>query len=93
MSRPRTTPEPPKRLRAVDVIDKLLERRSATSESVSLRRNAKGDVQIEVEAVVLDGESLADASARCRAVYDGLAALYPMQANGGEAKWGGSLSS
>lgn len=75
--------EKPRRLRAVDVIDKLLDRKSAASENVSLRRNAKGDVQIEVEAVVLDGEQLQDAADRCRRVYDQLVQAYPM--HGGEA--------
>lgn len=77
------TTDKPKRLRAVDVIDKLLERRATSTEQVSLRRNAKGDVQIEVEAVVLDGEDLAAAAARCRTTFNQLAELYPMQQNGG----------
>lgn len=77
-----TPADKPKRLRATDVIDKLLERRQASSEQVSLRRNAKGDVQIEVEVACADGETLSDAAARCRAVFDALAEQYPMQTNG-----------
>lgn len=73
--------EPPKRLRASDVIDaqqstieRLTTRRSTEGASVELTRNAKGDVQISVK--VTDDEPRTAYSA-AYALFEELCAAYP----------------
>lgn len=57
------------RLTASEVARKLMERPSA-AESVTLKRNAKGEVQPEVVAVRGDKESLMECAKRCAAVLN-----------------------
>lgn len=70
--------EPGKRMTLSEVVERLLQRGSA-AESVTLKLNAKGETQPEVTAVVGDGETLAQAADRAKAVYADLIASYPVQ--------------
>lgn len=80
--------ETPKRLTLSEIVDRLLTRPAGGSH-VSVSRNAKGDVQIDVSVRVLDeGEVTTLEAAKARAVelYDELAALYPLAATGDNAE-------
>lgn len=73
--------EPPRRLRAADVIDaqqatieRLTTRRSTEGASVELTRNAKGDVQISVKITDDDAD---EAHRQAVAIFDALDKLYP----------------
>ena len=73
--------EPPRRLRAADVIDaqqatieRLTTRRSSEGASVELTRNAKGDVQISVKITDDDAD---EAHRQAVAIFDALDKLYP----------------
>lgn len=73
-----TTPAP--RMTQGEIIRALLERGSVGSSSVSITRNAKGEVQLEV--IVRTGDAgdvttAQDAEQVAAAVYDRLAAKYP----------------
>lgn len=78
---PRQRTQPPHRTSVSELARLLAERRSTPTEQVSLRRNAKGDVQIEVEAVCAEDETLEQAALRCAEVYDQLVEWYPMSEN------------
>lgn len=60
---------------ATEVARKLMEKPSA-AESVTLKRNAKGEVQPEVVAVRHDSETLFDCAKRAEAVLDYLDTRY-----------------
>lgn len=66
------------RLTASEVARKLMERPSA-AESVTLKRNAKGEVQPEVTAVRSEKESLMDCAKRAEAVLNYLDDRYRLE--------------
>lgn len=66
------------RVTASEVARKLMERPSA-AESVTLKRNAKGEVQPEVVSVRQDNESLMECAKRCQAVLDYLDDAYRLE--------------
>jgi hypothetical protein len=66
------------RLSASEVARKLLERPSA-HESVTLKRNAKGEVQPEVTGVRQEGESHMECAKRVAAVLDYLDERYRLE--------------
>lgn len=72
--------EQPRRLTQGEVIRMLLERGSVEHSNVTLTRNAKGDVQIEVNVRTSDGTEIDTpdkAEAVAVAVFDRLADRYP----------------
>lgn len=78
MSEP--TPERPKRLTLSHVVEMLLSRGSGDRSTVTLARNAKGDVQIDVTVRTGDHDEIAtvdDAARKAREVFEQLRAKYP----------------
>jgi len=76
---------PPRRLTKDEILRAHLERMVAAAggehSTIKLSRNAKGDTQIEVSVRTGDSEEVAtvdDAAAKAKAVYDTLAAFYPI---------------
>ena len=76
-----TDREPPRRLRAADVIDaqqatieRLTTRRSTEGATVELSRNAKGDVQIAIK--VTDDDAIV-ARDLAKQIFDELDTSYP----------------
>lgn len=68
-------PDPPRRRPAVsDIALALATRRSDPLSKVSLTRNAKGDVQIEVDVTDTDAKAAAD---KARDLFDVLRTTYP----------------
>lgn len=71
-----------KRLSQSQIIEWLLTaQRSREHSSVSLTRNAKGDTQIDVSVRTDEGgdvQTIDQAAAKARAIYDSLRAAYPM---------------
>ncbi len=64
--------------KALDAFAAFMERPArGTDEKITLRRNAKGETQPEVEAVRQNGESFAQMAARAQAEYERLCARYP----------------
>jgi len=64
--------------RAIDVLLAQAERPTrGADEKITLKRNAKGETQPEVEGVRQEGESFAAFEARVRDVYERLCARYP----------------
>lgn len=64
--------------KALDAFAAFMERPSrGADEKITLRRNAKGETQPEVEAVKQDGESFAQMEARVQATYERLCSRYP----------------
>lgn len=84
-----TQTDRPQRMTLSQVVEKLLERGGSEHSSVTLTRNAKGNVQIEV--VVRTGEnsavtSVEEAEAVAISVYERLVERYPApDENGGGA--------
>lgn len=71
----------PRRMSMGRVVEMLLNRGGGEHSSVTLTRNAKGEVQIEVVVRTADeGEvTTADAAAeKAQAIFDGLIVTYPM---------------
>lgn len=68
--------ERPKRLSLSQIVELLLTRPTRGASSVSLGRNASGEVVIDVTTQAADGETVEDAERRCREVYDRLDADY-----------------
>jgi hypothetical protein len=65
--------------KALDAFAAYMERPTrGADEKVTLRRNAKGETQPEVEAVRQDGESFAQMTARAQREYERLCARYPL---------------
>ncbi len=71
---PTTDHEPARRLTHSQIIAMMLARSGGSESSVSLTRNARGLVQIDVTA---RGDDIHEAEARAVAVYERLRALYP----------------
>lgn len=64
--------------KALDAFAAFMERPSrGADEKVTLRRNAKGETQPEVEAVRQDGETFAQMTVRAQREYERLCARYP----------------
>ena len=75
----------PAPLRQSEILRAFLERMKASGQgehsTVKLSRNAKGDTQIEVSVRTGESDEVAtvdDAAAKAKAVYDTLAAFYPL---------------
>lgn len=75
-----STPARIRPITATEVARKLMDRPSA-AESVTLKRNAKGEVQPEVTAVRAGSESLMDCAKRAEAVLNYLDGIF-MLGNG-----------
>lgn len=80
--------EPAKRLSQSRILEMLLARNVGASESVTLRLNAKGETQPEVTAVVLEGETLAEAAARASEVYQAVRDAFPSPLSTGNGDGG-----
>ena len=75
----------PRRVTQGEIIMRLLERGSSQSSSVTIARNAKGDVQFEVVIRTDPDHGIAtpgEASAIAQALSDELATKYPNGGNG-----------
>jgi hypothetical protein len=77
--------EPPKRVTTTEMLRAFLLRMQTSStgehSSVKLNRNAKGDTQVEVSVRTSEAEGIEtveDAAAKARTVYDTLCKLYPL---------------
>jgi len=80
-----TKPTEAKRITAAEIIRLLLTRERGERSSVTLARNAKGNVQVEVQVRTGDtGDVLTvlDAEKRATEIYERLAARYPMAEEG-----------
>jgi hypothetical protein len=76
-------PPRPKRMTLSEVVERLLARGGSDRSTVTLTRNAKGEVQIDVSVRTGDeGDivTLEDAERAAQQVYDRLAAAYPLSA-------------
>lgn len=71
----------PARMSMGRVVEMLLNRGGGEHSSVTITRNAKGEVQLEVvvrTAEQGDVQSADDAAAKAEAIFDGLVAKYPL---------------
>ena len=72
---------PAKRVTLSQVVEKLLERGGSEHSSVTLTRNAKGEVQIEVVVRTAehgDVQTIDQAAAKARELFDSLRSHYPL---------------
>lgn len=76
--------ERPRRLSLSEIVAMLLSRTGGEHSSVKLSRNSKGDTQIEVvvRSGDRDAETIEEAAAKTRALYDELSTIYPMSSGG-----------